>query len=316
MGPFISVVIATFNRSDLIINCIESVLAGDYIDFEIIIVDQGKDDKTKRAIEERFGKEKHLRYFHTDVIGLSHARNFGYEKARGEIIVYIDDDAVASPYWLNAYASAFTKISPVPGMVGGKILPAWEVPCPSWYPEKRRFLLGIYDIGDEVREFPQNALPPGANFAMSRTVINKLGGFDRRLGFDEGRKKSMIAGEDSLMAQRVKEAGYAIYYHPGAEVHHFIAKYKLTKKYYLKRHYWEGRTVITVMALKNSLSSSKLWAVLLWHVRSSLRRGMVLAVTLPKVFGNHPEGMLQLGLLFYSLGVCIETGNLLIKRYG
>lgn len=315
--PFISVIIATLNRTDYAVRCIESVLSGEYKDFEIIIVDQGKDGKTKKEVTERFGGDKRVRYFHTDVVGPSHARNLGYEAARGEILAYIDDDALATYGWLKAYANAFTELKPMPAMVGGKILPVWEIPCPEWYPEERRFILGIYDAGDEPREFPGHDLPITANFAMQRRIIEELGGFDRRLGFGEGRRNSLMTGEDSLMAIKVKDTNYTVYYYPEAKVYHHIAGYKLTKKYFLRRHYWEGITAVNIQALRGRLNIRRLLGMLLWHMLAVLKNGIAWALSLLKADTDAgSRKMLNLGYMFYSLGICRESLNFFLRRRG
>jgi len=313
-NPFISVVIATLNRTDFLIRCIKSIIYGDYANFEIIVVDQGRDGKTKMEINERFGNEKRLRYYNADIVGLSYARNFGYERARGKIIAYIDDDTTASPGWLKAYANAFTEIKPAPAMAGGKILPDWGIPCPPWYPEDRKFILGLYDIGDKVRRYPEHHLPPGTNFAMLREVIDKIGGFDRRLGFNEGRKNSMMAGEDSLMAIKVKNAGYSIYYYPEASVFHYIGSNKLTKKYFLRRHFWEGITVVNIAKISGCISRSKLLTILIYNSATAFWRGIASIINiLKRTSDSRTRQMLNLGLMFYSLGVLFESTKLLCK---
>lgn len=306
--PFISVVIATLNRTDCLVRCVESILLGGYPEYEIIIVDQGRDRKTEKCVTEKYANERRLRYYHSSVVGLSHARNVGCEKAGGEIVAYIDDDAIASPGWLAAYAEVFTKMEPIPGMAGGKILPEWEIPCPDWYPEERRFLLGLYDIGDTIREYPGKDLPPGANFALLRKVITELSGFDRRLGFDAGRKNPMIAGEDSLMALKVKDAGYSIIYHPRAKVHHFMSGYKLTKKYFLKRHVWEGRTIIQVMEYRKSLNRKHLSGIIVFQLVSILKNSLLLLTTIIKRSSTRSsKQMLRLAHISYSYGVVLES---------
>lgn len=313
--PFISVVIATFHRTDYLAKCLNSILFNNYNNYEIIIVDQGRDNKTKKLVDEQFINNGIIKYIHTDIIGLSHARNIGCENAKGEIIAFIDDDAIATKGWLRAYANAFTEIKHTQGIVGGKLIPEWEIPFPSWYPEERIHLLAIYDIGDEPRKYPEGHLPPGANFAIHRDVIEKIGGFDRRLGFDEKRNNPLIAGEDSLLALKAKEEGYSLYYYPEAEVKHYIAKYKLTKKYFLKRNFSEGVTIVNIKDCQSRLSKEQLKKMFIWHLKSILEKVCDLVKTFYKTNSNTPSRrMLHLSLLFLSLGVCVESINLLLKK--
>ena len=312
---YISVVVATFHRTDYLAKCLKAILGNSYNNYEIIIVDQGIDNKTKKLVDEQFINNGKIKYIHTDTIGLSHARNIGCENAKGEIIAFIDDDAVAAKGWLRAYANAFTEIKPTPGIVGGKLLPQWEIPFPSWYPEERIYLLAIYDIGDEPREYPEGHLPPGANFAITRYVIEKIGGFDRRLGFDEKRNNPLIAGEDSLLAHKAMEEGYSLYYFPEARVNHYIARYKLTKKYFLKRNFSEGITIVNIKDCQSRLSKVQLKNIFIWHFKSIFEKIYALVKTFYKTNSNTPSRrMLYLSLLSLSLGVCVESVKLLLKK--
>lgn len=313
--PLISVVIATFHRADYLEKCLKSILSNSYNNYEIIIVDQGRDGKTKKLVNEQFINNKKTKYIHTDIIGLSHARNIGFENAKGEIIAFIDDDAVAAKDWLRAYANAFTEIKPAPGIVGGKLIPEWEIPFPSWYPEERIHLLSLYDIGDESRKYPEGHLPPGANFAVSRDVIEKIGGFDRRLGFDEKRNNPLIAGEESLFAFKAKEEGYSIYYFPEAQVNHYVAKYKLTKKFFFKRNFSEGVTIVKAKDCYSSVSKKQLKKMFFGHLKSIFKNVYALVKTFYKTNSNtSSRRMLYLSLLSSSLGVCVESVKLLLKK--
>ena len=314
-SPFISVIIATLNRTHYLEKCIKAILANNYDEYEIIIVDQGEDNQTKELIDSQFSANDRIRYFHTHTVGLSHARNLGCENARGEIIAFIDDDANPVSGWLEAYAKAFLEIDPTPGMVGGKIEPIWEVPKPKWYPKEREFLLATYDIGDEVKPFPEFDLPIGANFAVLKKIIDDFGGFDDRVGFNESRKKSMIAGEDTLIGLCAREAGYTIYYQPDAKVFHHISATKLSRKYFLRRHYWEGVTQIVLEDCRNKLDNKRLCGILLWHIRNILRKGMLLLGTAFAGKENRPvEAMLHLSMIEVSIGICVKSVQLLLKK--
>jgi glycosyltransferase involved in cell wall biosynthesis len=315
---YISAIVCTHNRSELLSRSIECLInqTFDKSRYEIIVVDNASTDNTRQVCD-RFIEYSNFNYLYEPVTGLSIARNTGIAHAKGEIVAFIDDDAFASPGLLEAYTNAFTSINPPPAMVGGKLLPEWEVPCPSWYPEERKFILGLYDIGDQMREFPHTHLPAGANFAAVRKVIEDLGGFDRGLGFDEGRKNPLIAGEDSLMAQKIKKADYKIYYCPEAMVHHNIADYKLTKKYFLRRHYWEGRTVINVLGLKSHLSISRLFAMIAWHSMLALKELMALLLTFFRISQDaESRRMLSLGLIFLRFGTLNQLLNFFFLNTG
>ena len=313
--PFISVIVATLNRTHYLEKCLRAILANTYDEYEIIIIDQGNDNQTKVLIDSRFSNTGRIRYMHTSTIGLSHARNLGWKNARGDIIAFIDDDAIPVSGWLEAYAKVFSVIDPTPAVVGGKIVPIWEVLKPKWYPKEREFLLATYDIGDEVKPFPEFDLPIGANFAVLKKIIDDFRGFDDRVGFNEARKKSMIAGEDTLIGLRAREAGHEIYYQPGAKVFHHISAKKLSKRYFLRRHLWEGVTHIVLEDCRNNLDNRKLRGILLWHIRNILKEGMLMYTSV--FFGKEsgpPKFMFHLSMMGVSIGICIKSAELLLNK--
>jgi glycosyltransferase involved in cell wall biosynthesis len=315
---FVSVVIATFNRADFLDSCLEKLLSNPYDNFEIIVVGQGADDLTKSLISTKYSDQaSKLRYIHTDTVGLSHARNIGWKNARGEIIAFVDDDALVVPGWVEAYARIFSETEPPPGMVGGRTVPNWEIQCPHWFPKEREFLLGTYDIGDQIREFPDTDLPVGANFAILRSAIEEVGEFDERVGFNLGREHSMIAGEDSLVALRVKEAGYKIYYQPDAKVFHYISAKKLTKRYFLRRHFWEGVTIVVIQYLLGTADLNSLPAIIGWHIRAIFARVWIFFFPKDKSRVNLGQAKAWMHLAAecsYSLGVIYCGLKFLWKR--
>ena len=272
-APFISIVIATRDRPAYLLDCLLSITDQSYAPFEILIVDQSAVRSLERSIKERFPDDARIQYFHLDKGGLSDARNLGVAKATGEVVAFIDDDAIAWPAWLEGIAEAFTH--PLgPALVGGRIKPLWPMERPEWLPSEREFLFGLYDIGDELRPMPDHDLPVGANMAGLRNVILDAGGFDRRFGFDTSRKqRQMLAGEDSLLAERIKRLGHPLCYQPKATVEHRISRKKVTRLYYLRRHFWEGVTTIERMAIMRQVSAER-WKHNKFHLKAA---GMALA---------------------------------------
>lgn len=241
IAPAFSVILATVHRPELAAAAARSVLGGTWADLELLVVDQSRDDRTREAMSAL--RDPRLVYLNSDVMGLSRARNLGAARARGALLAFLDDDAMAEPGWLQGYSSAFAT-EPRPGMVGGRLRPLWDAPRPAWFPPAHAFLLGLYDIGERRRDFPPRDLPIGANFAIPADVLRRLGGFDEALGFDASRAGSLVAGEDTALGLRVRAAGLRVVYEPGAGALHHVAPGKLTPSYFLSRLYWAGRSQI------------------------------------------------------------------------
>jgi glucosyl-dolichyl phosphate glucuronosyltransferase len=256
-SPVISVVIPTCGRPTMLLDCVASIISGRYDNFEILVIDQDPKSQLQDRLSRHFPGEIRLRYYLLDQAGASRSRNLGIEEAKGGIVAFIDDDAIADPIWLKAICDIMTEASP-PDLIAGRIEPLWPGKRPEWYPYEREFLLGLYNIGDEVRLLPPDDQPISANMAGVRRVIQALGGFDERLGFNYFRKHAMLAGEDAMMGKRARQAQCLIYYLPQAKVFHRISKTKLTRRYFLRRHFWEGVTEITLMNFLNQLGTGKL----------------------------------------------------------
>ena len=133
MSIRISAIICTLNRAAYLEKAIQS-LADQTLpeeQFEIIVVDNGSTDNTKTMVE-GFKHLENLRYIYEPIMGLSQARNTGWQNAQGDYVAYLDDDAIACPEWLERIVQAFDTVEPRPGSVGGKVIPVWEAERPAW----------------------------------------------------------------------------------------------------------------------------------------------------------------------------------------
>jgi len=112
----ISVVVITFNRSGSLANCLTSLLKQSEKPHEIIVVDDGSTDDTKRVVK----SFKDVRYVHQKHSGIAAARNLGIESVKGDIIAFTDDDCVADKDWLRNLSTAFRRYPSV-AAVGGAV---------------------------------------------------------------------------------------------------------------------------------------------------------------------------------------------------
>ncbi|MFC2046447.1 glycosyltransferase [Chloroflexota bacterium] len=172
------------------------------------------------------------------------ARHAGAEAARGRILSYIDDDVVVDGEWLTAVIDAFQGDEAV-GIVGGPILPMFEVELPGWikqyYPMSG--WLSLMDRGSQLHETDHAY---GPNSSVRKDVLQAVGGFPAdTIGVEaEGRpgvvEKPYVGSGDVGLCSRVTQAGYKVMYAPGALVHHVIPPVRLTKEWWHSRLAGEG----------------------------------------------------------------------------
>ncbi|HEY9873226.1 MAG TPA: glycosyltransferase family A protein, partial [Candidatus Obscuribacterales bacterium] len=116
--PLVSAIICTHNRQQYLGAAIDSLQQQEFPDYEVVVVDNGSSDRTRDIVAERLPQGR-LKYVYEPVIGLSVARNTGAKESAGEILAYLDDDAVASSRWLGVLYKAYSSNAKL-AIAGGK----------------------------------------------------------------------------------------------------------------------------------------------------------------------------------------------------
>lgn len=222
--PATSVVLCTRDRADQLRGALDSLLAVDHPDFEVVIVDNAPSDESTRELVEAL-TDPRVRYVREPVPGLSSARNAGVRAARHDIVAFTDDDVVVDRSWLRAVASGFSRgddVVCVSGLVASGEL---RTPTQRWFDERvtwsrnlapRVHRLSAPPADRPLFPFAVGDYGTGANFAMRRSAILELGGFDEALGVGT----VTGGGEDIDMFSRVVLAGGALAVEPAALVWH------------------------------------------------------------------------------------------------
>ena len=162
-------------------------------------------------------------------LGLSYARNAGLAEARGEIICYLDDDAVAAPDWLENIGQAFDQY-PEAGVIGGPIVLRKPNPLPRWWlPGSDVHWSGFtppYASFTWVEHWSK--YPIGANWCARRSALQEVGGFRTRYG---RRGPSYKSSEEILAAELIRQAGYLVGVEPRAWVTHNVDPSRFTLRH-------------------------------------------------------------------------------------
>jgi len=230
----ISVIIPTYNRPDFLPNTIKSLLEQDYENYEIIIVDNACLDETRKVVESFKNNKVPIIYINEPNIGLHNARHTGAKIAKGEIILYIDDDIIADKNLLKEIAKFYLDQNV--GCVGGRILPKWEVEPPEWIYLFPKWYLSILDDEEGPKEVKWIY---GCNFSIRKSLLFDLGGFNPDAFGDK--KKWWMRGDGEIgLLIKVHRAGKKVIYNPNAVAWHFIPKERLTVEYFKERAFKSG----------------------------------------------------------------------------
>jgi GT2 family glycosyltransferase len=222
--PSVTVVVSTRDREDSLRAALRSLLAVDYPDFDVIVVDNAaRTDDTANVVISL--ADPRIRMIKEPVAGLSRARNTGVAHATGRIIAFTDDDVVVDPGWLGALVRGFAR-DPNVGCVTGMVPSAeLETPAQAYFDVKvgwadscrpRLFDLGAHRVDQPLYPYLAGTFGAGANFAVSRDALAAVGAFDEALGAGSPAK----GGEDIDFFLRTILAGQAIAYEPAAIVWH------------------------------------------------------------------------------------------------
>ena len=239
MNIRISAIICTLNRVEYLRKAIKS-LADQTLPkehYEIMVVDNGSTDGTKRVVLEEFSAVHNLRYLHEPVLGLSQARNTGWQNARGKYVAYLDDDAVASSNWLEKILGVFDTAELKIGCVGGRVVPIWKTPRTPWLPSELLSYFSVMNPSNNPTILEPNKQIAGANIAFPRDVLEAAGGFRTDLG-RKGNK--LLSNEEVMLRRQIEDKGYSSFYHPEIVVWHHVPANRVTKGYLLRRLYWQG----------------------------------------------------------------------------
>jgi GT2 family glycosyltransferase len=214
--PRATVVVASYNRGEYLVKTLEGLLATDDAAFEIVVVDQTREYSPKvRARLDAICRRPRCRYLFLPVPNLPLARNLGLRAARGEIVIFCDDDVMVRPDYVAQHVECYRD--PEVGAVAGRIVSAMDQHL--FHPSG---MVGrVKPDGAFIANFDRELgvdvdFGMGCNMSFRRAVLLSIGGFDERY---EGN----FYREEGDAFARVKRLGYRVLFEPATVVRHLVS---------------------------------------------------------------------------------------------
>lgn len=213
----ISVIISTYNRASSLRQTLLSLRSQTFRDFEVVVVNGPSTDDTEDVLNDFAGEIRSLR---CDKTRLSMSRNIGLQAAAGDVMAFLDDDAIPTPTWLDELAEAYRE--PNVGAAGGLVYDHTGVKFQFRYAACFRNGHPVFDIEPPLERYTVPYAEPvaylqGTNMSFSREAIRSVGGFDENI---------LHYYDDVDTCLSVIDHGYKLKALDGAAVHHkFLASH-------------------------------------------------------------------------------------------
>ena len=268
MELFISVVVCTYNHSNLLKNCIASLCAQtlNKEKYEIIVVDNNSKDDTAEVVK-AFENDELIRYVFEERQGLSHARNRGVSEASGNYIAFIDDDAKAAPNWLEVAYEILDSTQPALDCLGGPYHPLYLSQKPKWFLDKYE----IRGFGDSQKYLNAHEMLSGSNMIWLKDSLTSIGQFNENFGVIG---KQLKLGEETDAFEKLWSLnGQAqILFAPNLIIYHLVPEFKMSVGYRLKRKFAQGQyhAQKTIVDVKNQQIIA-LFQSIVTFLKSSIR---------------------------------------------
>lgn len=238
-SPDLSVVICTYNRPELLRLALNTLLEQSPPDvaFEVIVVDNNSEPETRVLVNELASSDSRIRYVREMRQGNSYARNTGVVQSRAPIVAFLDDDVTVRDKWVEIIPRTFKETNA--DFIGGKVLPRWEAPPPSWLDVAHWAPIAALDYGDSAFSITSHneLCLLTANIAFKKEVFARHGDFSAAV---QRTGDSIGSLEDHEFLTRLLRAGMTGSYVPEMIVDAHVGSERMTKEYHRRWHTGHG----------------------------------------------------------------------------
>src|SRR4051812_14020232 len=212
MVPFVSIIVATYRREDLLRSTLQQLLDQDYPRYEPIVADQSSDHEQETS-DFLIQNAARIRYFRLEQPNLPAARNFAIQRAAGDIIAFVDDDMIVPRDCVSKLVEAYRN-EEVWGATGFTLGHA-EADERNQRAHEKRVASGRTSVNELIRVKHFN----GCLMSFRREIFERVGYFDEWMG-----SQPMAAGEDSEFCYRATSAGLGLWLNPALVTQHLVGK--------------------------------------------------------------------------------------------
>ena len=241
----LTVCICTHNRPGYVRDCLDGLRhqTADARVYEVLVVDSGSSAAAAADLRDIVALYANVRLIRVDTPGVSLARNTAARAAATGTVAFIDDDAIPAPDWVAGIVQALAEGAP--SVIGGRILPRWEAPLPTWWPPSLRGVLSIIEHEGQgeyrTADLPRGMEPYAANMVIRTDALLSAGGFGGGLG---RHGTALLSDEEVQLAWRLQDAGHSVRYDSRIVVHHQIQATRLRPGWLLSRLFWQGASTV------------------------------------------------------------------------
>jgi glycosyltransferase involved in cell wall biosynthesis len=290
----LDIIVATFNRADLLRECLESFLrAAGAVDWRVSVVDNNSSDHTRQVVESFMARSPRVRYLWELRQGRSAALNCGINASDYDLIGMIDDDEQIGEHWMEVASQWFRD--PAIDFIGGPSFGNWQVKRPDWIPPGYEGVLSV-DDPDRIPRAPIRFPDPriflrGGNAVMRRSVFERIGAY----GVELGRSASGLAScEDHDIYLRLMAAGMTGYYVPDLIMYHVVPPERVTRSYFRKWAWGQARS-LAIMDRRNPQNIAYFGKIPRYRIGMAVRQ-------LPALVGRNHARRFAAELQWWTLG--------------
>ncbi len=231
--PNVSITFTRYREPDWLVDeALDSLAGQEGVAGEVIFLDQNWNETFAKTVEARSSERLSFQCIPCEERCLSYARNEGLRRARHNLVLFTEPDALAEPDWARRLADELLNGAAV---AGSRILPKWRGSPPIL--AKAKVIQDQYSMLDWGAQTNQAHRVVGAGFGANRALLNLKYFFDERFGRHGG---VLLGGEESDLCRRVLAAGGRIAYVGGAVIRHQVLPERLTWRWVMRRLYFAG----------------------------------------------------------------------------